>query len=115
MRLFSILLNSKKKLIISLQNIFGLGEFSALYICKKLGFNKNTYTFMLTNRHLSFIKQLVLKNFIIQLDLQRKVKENILDLIVLKSYKGFRHKLKLPVRGQRTHTNRMTQRKKLKN
>ena len=110
MQLFNVQINSNKKIIISLQKIFGLGKFSVLHLCKNLGFTSYSKGFSLKQKDLLTIKHFILKNFVIQLDLKRKIKNNIIDLIKIKSYRGFRHRLKLPVRGQRSHTNRKTQR-----
>jgi small subunit ribosomal protein S13 len=52
-------------------------------------------------------------NLIIKDDLKNEINKNIKKLKKIKAYKGFRHKLKLPVRGQRTKTNAKT-RKKIK-
>lgn len=111
MRLFNLSLDTKKKIYICLQDVFGINKFSALLICKYLGLNSRTKTGYLKARHLLAIKQYVLKNFLVTSDLERKRRGFIKDLINVKSYRGFRHRLKLPVRGQRTHTNRQTQKK----
>lgn len=112
MRLFNLSLNSKKKIYILLQQIFGINRYSALVICKTLGFNSLTSASALRPRHISVIKQFVLTRFKVSSDLERVLATYIGDLISIKSYRGFRHRLKLPVRGQRTHTNRQTQKKK---
>jgi small subunit ribosomal protein S13 len=112
MRLFNLSLskNSKKKINLFLQEIFGINKTSSLLICKQLGFNTSTLVSVLTLRHLSTIKQVILQKFIVVSELERSLQESIKDLIQIRSYRGFRHRLKLPVRGQRTHTNRQTQR-----
>ncbi len=57
------------------------------------------------------IQKYVSSNFKIGTILQKEVHNNIKTKVQIKSYEGMRHKLSLPVRGQRTHTNRMTQRR----
>jgi small subunit ribosomal protein S13 len=112
MRLFNLSLpkNSKKKINLFLQELFGINNFSSLLICKQLGFNSRTTIRVLTLRHLSIIKQVILQKFTVVSELERVLQDSIKDLIHVKSYRGFRHRLKLPVRGQRTHTNRQTSR-----
>lgn len=110
MRLFNLPLVPQKKISFFLQQIFGINKFSALSICKQTGFNSETSIQVLKLRHFSFIKQIILKNFIVTSELERGVAETIKDLILIRSYRGFRHRLNLPVRGQRTRTNRKTRR-----
>lgn len=110
MRLFNLPLDPQKKISFFLQQIFGINKFSALVICKQIGFSSETPIQVLKLRHISLIKQTVLKNFSVASELKRGVEETIKDLILIKSYRGFRHRLNLPVRGQRTRTNRKTRR-----
>jgi len=49
--------------------------------------------------------------YIIENELKKKIKLNIENLIIMDNYRGFRHKNGLPVRGQRSRTNGMTQKR----
>lgn len=101
-------INKKKKVFYSLQNIFGLGKQSSLNICKKLNINPKIKWY-----NLNLNEQDKLINFIITNDrwgiiLRQKNRNNIQRYIKNLSNRGFRHKLSLPVRGQRTHSNAKT-------
>src|SRR3972149_3129666 len=54
--------------------------------------------------------QKVLEEYVIEGDLRRRVEENVKRLKAIKSYRGFRHSMGLPVRGQRTRSNARTKR-----
>ena len=58
------------------------------------------------------IREYIDKNFKVEGDLRREVSMNIKRLVDLASYRGSRHKKKLPVRGQRTHCNARTRKGK---
>jgi small subunit ribosomal protein S13 len=110
-QLFNIQLNLEKSLCISLTRIFGISFFTSNIICKKFGFNQNS---LLKNVNFTIIKEIrkfILFEYTIQDILKKKVQASILNLISIKSVKGLRHKLKLPVRGQRTRSNHKTRQK----
>ena len=58
------------------------------------------------------IRELVESKYIVEEDLRRKISMNIKRLTDLGCYKGLRHRKKLPVHGQRTHTNARTRKGK---
>ena len=96
----------------ALTQIYGLGWRKANTITEKIGLsypffmnNLNTYTIDLI---LYLLKGLVISDTRIR----RVIDLNITRLTLLRSYKGMRHVLTLPVRGQRTRTNAGTQRRK---
>nr|SYZ47141.1 a5170672-5fdf-4477-8887-0b2da1233aa5-CDS [Plasmodiophora brassicae] len=101
----------EKKLLISLTQIFGIGFYSAIVICKKFGFNKNTYIKSVDVRIVNAMRNFILDKFVVQEQLKEQIQVSIVELDTIKSIRGFRHKLCLPVHGQRTKTNRRTQRK----
>ena len=105
-------LSDKKEIRASLQEIYGIGQAKANFITTKIGLknpyfanNLNTYTI---NLILYLLKGLVLSDTRIK----RTIENNITRLITISSYKGARHRLILPVRGQRTRTNAGTQKSK---
>lgn len=103
-------INSKKNLILSLSTIKGLGYKRAMFICKKLGFQKNVTFSDLENTDIDLLKNHIEQNFEISSKLDRKVTSDILKLFDSGSYRGKRHKMGYPVRGQRTLSNGKTQR-----
>lgn len=112
--LFESELPENKSIFISLTYIYGIGDFNSKILCKKLGFAPNFKVKDLskeqTNKIIKTIESLDLK---LASDL-KKIKLLILkNLIFIKSYKGLRRYKGLPVRGQRTHTNARTVKKRV--
>ena len=66
----------------------------------------------LSDKEISKIRELIDKNYVIEGDLRREIAMNIKRLNDLGCYRGLRHRKKLPVRGQRTHTNARTRKGK---
>ena len=107
--LFESELSKNKSLFFALTNIYGIGRTNAILICKKLGVSKNFKVKHLSKeqkRNLSKIIELL--NIKLASDLKKRRSLNLKKLISIKSYKGLRRYQKLPVRGQRTHTNSKT-------
>jgi small subunit ribosomal protein S13 len=110
-QLFNIQLNLEKKLLISLTYIFGINLFISNVVCTKFGFNFNSLLKDVNFTTLKEIRRFILHEYVIQDTLRKKVQLAILNLVSIKSVKGLRHKLKLPVRGQRTRSNHKTRQK----
>lgn len=104
------IINPKQRLSISLTKIKGLGRKRALFICQKLGLQKNSVFKDLDSDAKDLLKLYIEEHFKINKHLNREISKNINFLVNLKSYRGKRHKLSYPVRGQRTKTNSKTQR-----
>ena len=113
--LFETYLDNKKTVLSSIIKIFGISWSTSLTICKKLGFSKNLTISELSEEQLNhFIKLIENSNFKINHNLKLDKKIAIQNLIKIKSYKGLRRSYRLPVRGQRTHTNSKTSKKLFK-
>jgi small subunit ribosomal protein S13 len=110
LQLFNIQLKINKCLVISLRKIFGINLHLATLICKKFGYNLNSKVNYLNIEDLKNIRKFILSNYVVQEQLKQRVSNNLNELIQIKSNRGLRHKLNLPVRGQRTKTNRKTKR-----
>lgn len=106
-RIAGINIPNHKHIIIALTSIYGIGNSRSKKICQKSGINQYTKTQNLTEHELEKIRNEVNK-YTIEGDLKRNVNLNIKRLIDINSYRGMRHKKKLPVRGQRTKTNART-------
>jgi small subunit ribosomal protein S13 len=91
---------------------YGIGLYKASYILRCLGLNKNKKGFIFTAKHFTQMAALIEKDFIIEGKLKRKEATNIQTLISISAYRGIRHVRRLPVRGQRTHTNAKTCRRR---
>ena len=107
-RIAGVDIPNEKRVDISLRYIFGIGPKSASTICEKTGIAPATKTRDLTDAELSRIRELLEKEFIVEGDLRREVRQNIQRLIEINCYRGIRHRRGLPVRGQRTQTNART-------
>lgn len=105
-----------KSVFVSLMNIFGIGKFNSILICKQLGFSNNLKIKNLSKNQINKIVQLVeYLNFKIANNLKKFLILNTKIQILIKCYKGFRKIKGLPVRGQRTHTNSKTAKRCIKN
>lgn len=108
-RIAGINIPKDKRFVISLTYIYGIGRTTAEKICKKLKINFNVRTHQMTEEKLSEVRALLEKEYkVLEGDLRRKVSSDIKRLIDIGCYRGIRHVKKLPVRGQRTHTNAKT-------
>ena len=81
-------------------------------ICAKLNISKNKRVNALTDDEVLKIREFIDQNYKVEGDLRREVSQNIKRLVDLATYRGSRHKKKLPVRGQRTHSNARTRKGK---
>ena len=103
---------SSKRLVIALTYIFGIGKKYANDICSTVSIDKNKRVNDLTEDEIIKIRECIDKSYIVEGDLRRSVSNNIKRLTDLGCYRGLRHRNKLPVRGQRTHTNARTRKGK---
>lgn len=112
-RLSGVVISDRKHICVSLQSIFGVGKTRALNVCTEVGIDPTCMTSSLSQDVLNEI-QSVLRKYEIEGDLRRRISVNIKRLKDIKCYRGMRHRLSLPVRGQRTKTNAMTRKKRKK-
>lgn len=104
-------LKNNKKVVFALCEIYGIGKTLSSQICESLGFSEKLQINQLSNMQIQQLSQLITQNFCIGADLRRDVRNNKKRLISISCYKGFRHSIGLPVRGQRTHGNARTVRR----
>jgi small subunit ribosomal protein S13 len=107
-RIAGIDLPVQKRIVISLQYIYGIGKKSALDIVTRAGIALATRTKDLTDEQTRKIREVLEADYKVEGDLRREVTMNIKRLMDLGCYRGLRHRKGLPVRGQRTHTNART-------
>lgn len=108
-------IRSNKSVFISLQRVYGIGESKAKLICKNLGFSENLKVKNLTEKQQAKILNFTeLKKIITGSELRQKLKIINKKLTNMKSYRGLRRIDGLPVRGQRTHTNSKSSKKRKK-
>lgn len=107
-RIAGIDLPLQKRVVISLQYIYGIGKRAAADICSKASIDLATRTRDLTEDQTRKIREIIEADYKVEGDLRREVTMNIKRLMDLGCYRGLRHRKGLPVRGQRTHTNART-------
>ena len=112
--IFETKLIENKSLLFALNKIYGLGVSNSQKICKKLGISVNFKVKDLTEKQIFKLTNLIeSSNFNVASNLKKKKLLVFKKLTNIKSYRGLRKIEGLPVRGQRTHTNSKTSKKKL--
>jgi small subunit ribosomal protein S13 len=107
-RIAGIDLPRTKRVEIGLTYIFGIGRTRAVAIVMRAGVNPDTKVKDLTEEEVTKIRQIIEDEGGIEGDLRKELAMNVKRLIEIGSYRGYRHRRNLPVRGQRTHTNART-------
>ena len=110
-RLVGVDLPRNKRLEVALTYIYGIGPARAAKILEKTGISPDLRTDDLTEDHIRALRDEI-SHYTIEGDLRREESLNIKRLSEINSYRGMRHRRKLPVRGQRTKTNARTRRGK---
>jgi small subunit ribosomal protein S13 len=113
-RVIGIDIPDNKRLEISLTYIYGIGRKLSNEIIDKLGLNKNMRTREMNEDQIAKLNAVLQSEYTVEGDLRRLIQNNIKRLIGIHCYRGQRHRLGLPVRGQRTRTNSRTRKGKRK-
>lgn len=111
-RIAGIEIPNDKRLWVSLMNVYGIGEKSAKDICEATKIDSNSFVKDLNDAQLDIIRGYLDKNYQVEGELRQKVFRDIKRLKDTKCYRGVRHKIGLPVRGQRTRHNAHTRKGK---
>jgi len=111
-RISGVNLPSSKRIVVALTYIHGIGPTSAEDICASAGVSVDARVSTLSEEVVSKLRSIIADGYVVEGDLRKKNSMSIKSLIDIKSYRGLRHILKLPVRGQRTHTNARTRKGK---
>lgn len=107
MRIAGATIPEEKRVIISLRYIFGIGPKRAADICEKTKVDPSKRVKDLSPEEQETLREAV-KDYVLEADLRREVSLNVKRLQDIGSYRGFRHRRRLPLRGQRTKTNART-------
>ena len=107
-RLLGVDIPNDKKTVVSLTYLFGIGNQTSRDICHKAGLDENKKARDLTDEEIGRIATILQRDYTVEGPLRRQIQQNIGRLRDIKSYRGIRHRLGLPVRGQRTKTNART-------
>ena len=108
-RIANVNIPDNKRLVISLTYIHGIGKTSAELICRDLSISEDTVVSSMSDDQVVALRQ-ALGQYTVEGDLKKQVSFNIKKKIDMSSYQGIRHRRRLPVRGQNTHSNARTRR-----
>ena len=107
-RLLGVDIPNDKRIAISLTYLYGIGQKTARELCLKAGIDSSLPAHELTESDVSRIATILEEDYIVEGPLRRQVQQNIARLRDIRSYRGTRHRMGLPVRGQNTQTNART-------
>lgn len=111
-RIAGIDLPNNKRVEIGLRYIFGIGPYFAKCIVRDAKIPDGKKVSELTTEEITAIREIIDANYIVEGNLRREIAMNIKRVTDLGCYRGLRHRKRLPVRGQRTHTNARTRKGK---
>ena len=111
-RISGVNLPTNKRVKVALTYIYGIGPTTANEICKVVGISDDKRVNKLADDEVLKIREYIEKKYKVEGDLRSEASLNIKRLTDLGTYRGLRHRKKLPVRGQRTHTNARTRKGK---
>ncbi len=104
-RIAGVDLPKNKQAWVSLQYIYGVGPTMSQRILEQANIKPDTKVADLTEEEVNRIREMIDKKATVEGDLRKEITFNIKRLIEIGSYRGYRHRRSLPVRGQRTRTN----------
>ncbi|MFP3897976.1 MAG: 30S ribosomal protein S13 [Dehalococcoidia bacterium] len=109
-RIAGIDLPKDKPVWVALQRIYGIGSSASQSILGAAGVDPSLRVKDLTEEQVGQIRDVIDKQHKVEGELRREVQSNIKRLIEISCYRGMRHRMRLPVHGQRTRTNARTKR-----
>ncbi|MEW6213886.1 MAG: 30S ribosomal protein S13 [Nitrospirota bacterium] len=107
-RIAGVDLPKGERVEIGLTRVFGIGKSLSRKILSETKVNPDTRVKDLTNEEIVKIRTVIERDCRVEGDLRRDISMGIKRLIDIGCYRGLRHRLGLPVRGQRTRTNART-------
>lgn len=114
-KILGVTLNQSKAIIYSLQGIYGIGPASAKNILKKANIDLTLKTRDLTDDDYAKIRtEIENGEYLVEGDLRQKIYRDVNRLKTIKAYRGMRHRMGLPVRGQNTKSNARTRKGRAK-
>ena len=111
-RIAGVNIPQNKLVHVGLTYIYGIGNKFSQQICTELEIPKSKRVNELTDDQVLKIREYIDQKFTVEADLRRETSLSIKRLIDLATYRGSRHRKKLPVRGQRTRCNSRTRKGK---
>ncbi len=113
-RLIGILLPDNKRIDYALTLIYGIGWTRSQKLLKQTKISENKRVKDISEEELKALTQIIEKSFKVEGDLREEENDNVKRLREIGSYRGMRHGMGLPARGQRTRSNARTKRGKRK-
>lgn len=107
-RVLGVDIPNDKPTYISLQYLHGVGQPTAIGICRSLGLDPQRRARELSDDDIQRLNAHLDTGFVVEGQLRRQTQENISRLKSIQCYRGIRHRRGLPVRGQNTQTNART-------
>lgn len=107
-RILGVDIPSDKPTHISLRYIYGIGPTLAIRLCQEANVDPQRKARELSDDDVSRLAGILDREYTVEGQLRRQTQQNIVRLRDIGSYRGFRHRRGLPVRGQRTRTNART-------
>ncbi len=111
-RISGVNIPKEKPIYIALTSIYGIGQTTAKEICKATKIEPITRVHKLSDNDVLKLRTFIDEKITVEGDVRREVAMNIKRLQDLRCYRGMRHSLKLPVRGQNTRNNARTRKGK---
>ncbi len=103
-------LPKKKRIVIGLTYIYGIGKSLAQRILNQAGIDEDTQVQDLSTKDEKMLREIIQNDYVVEGELRTQRTLDVKRLMEIGCYRGNRHKRGLPVRGQRTHTNAKTRR-----
>jgi small subunit ribosomal protein S13 len=107
-RIAGVDLPKRKRIVVALTYIYGIGRTTSENILAKLDIDQNSKIDDMTEVDINNIRTLIDETYRVEGELRTEVSMNIKRLMDLGCYRGLRHRKSLPVKGQRTSTNART-------
>lgn len=104
-RIAGVDLPRDKRVVVGLTYIYGIGPTTSAEILRKLSINESLRIRDLSEADVARLRETIDREYQVEGDLRREVSMNIKRLQEINAYRGMRHRLNLPSRGQRTRTN----------
>ena len=107
-RIVGVDLPHNKRGEIALNYIYGIGRSAAKTILEKAGIDVNIKVMDWTDAQAAKVREVISENYKVEGDLRSEIQMNIKRLMDIGCYRGIRHRIGLPVRGQSTKNNART-------
>lgn len=107
-RLLGVDIPNDKPTVYSLTYLYGVGDQTSRDLCQKAGVEPMKKARDLAEDELGRLAVLLERDYVVEGPLRRQLQQNVTRLRDIKCYRGIRHRVGLPVRGQRTRTNART-------